>query len=115
MLTNRAGRTEMTRSMLCAVGLFLGLLIAPGARAYPTGKVVELTEANFDAEVRPFPHVSLLPRGRGLPSRMARGSRVSLPVRSTLTDRPQRLPSPVAHAGGERTDADRRVRGLVWT
>lgn len=58
-------RTEMTRSMLCAVGLFLGLLIAPGARAYPTGKVVELTEANFDAEVRPFPHVSLLPRGRG--------------------------------------------------
>ena len=45
----------MTRSMLCAVGLFLGLLIAPGARAYPTGKVVELTEANFDAEVRPFP------------------------------------------------------------
>ena len=65
VLTNRAGRTEMTRSMLCAVGLFLGLLIAPGARAYPTGKVVELTEANFDAEVRPFPHVSLLPRGRG--------------------------------------------------
>ena len=65
VLTNRAGRTEMTRSMLCAVGLFLGLLIAPGARAYSTGKVVELTEANFDAEVRPFPHVSLLPRGRG--------------------------------------------------
>ena len=42
----------MIRSMLCALVMFLGFIIAPTS-AYPTGKVVEVTEADFDAQVRP--------------------------------------------------------------
>ena len=38
--------------MLCALVMFMGLIIAPTS-AYPTGKVVGVTEADFDARVRP--------------------------------------------------------------
>ena len=34
----------MIRSMLCALVMFLGFIVAPTS-AYPTGKVVEVTEA----------------------------------------------------------------------
>jgi hypothetical protein len=58
----RRRRRSRIRSMLCALVMFLGFIIAPTS-AYPTGKVVEVTEADFDAQVRP--EASLLPRGRG--------------------------------------------------
>jgi hypothetical protein len=54
--------------MLCALVMFLGLIIAPTS-AYPTGKVVEVTEVDFDAQVRPR-GVIVAPRpGRQVPGR----------------------------------------------
>jgi len=44
----------MIRSMLCALVMFLGFIVAPTS-AYPTGKVVEVTEADFDAQVAKGP------------------------------------------------------------
>ena len=100
----------MIRSMLCALVMFLGFIVAP-TLAYPTGKVVEVTEADFDAQVRPprrhccpaagddwFPRQGICPARH--------------PVRSLTAPR---APSPFARAGSERTDAGGRLRGLVWT
>ena len=99
----------MIRSMLCALVMFMGVIIAPTS-AYPTGKVVEVTEADFDAQVRPR-GVIVAPRP-GMT-----GSRQGIcparpPVRSLTAPR---APSPFARAGSERTDAGGRLRGLVWT
>ena len=96
--------------MLCALVMFLGFIIAPTS-AYPTGKVVEVTEADFDAQVRPPRVVIVAPRPGMTGSR--RGICPARPPVRSLTA--PRAPSPFAHAGSERTDAGGRLRGLVWT
>ena len=100
----------MIRSMLCALVMFMGVIIAPTS-AYPTGKVVEVTEADFDAQVRPPRVVIVAPRPGMTGSR--RGICPARPPVRSLTA--PRAPSPFAHAGSERTDAGGRLRGLVWT
>ena len=75
----------MIRSMLCALVMFLGFIVAPTS-AYPTGKVVEVTEADFDAQVRP-------PRRHCCPAAgddwFPAGDLSRAPSRS-ITDRPPR-------------------------